>query len=63
MKPDRGVPLVDIKFNQFRVLKRAYNAAVKKGQSEFAFEGEMILSSYAKYLIEFLEDKFKHIKY
>lgn len=62
MKKDKGICLTDIKFNQFRVLKRGYELAVKKGQSEFAFEGEMVLTSYAKHLVEFLHDKFKKEK-
>ncbi len=42
-----------------RVLKRAYNQAVKKGQSEFIFNGSHILTAYAKHLIEFWESQLK----
>lgn len=39
-------------------LKRAYKDAVNKGKTEFTFEGQPLLTSYAKYLLEFLGNKF-----
>ena len=36
-------------------LKEQYSEAVKKGDDEFTFDGEAVLTSYAKYLIEYLE--------
>lgn len=42
-----------------KALKRAYNKAVKDGQDRFTFNGQPLLVSYAKYLIEFLEAAFK----
>lgn len=40
-------------------LKRMHHAAVANGQEQFEFEGHPLLTSYAKYLIEFLETKLK----
>lgn len=42
-----------------RVLKRSYLRAIKAGKDEFKFNGQPILVSYAKYLIEFLEAAFR----
>jgi hypothetical protein len=36
-------------------LKRRYNKAVKDKEEVFIFEGKEILTSFAKYLIEYLE--------
>jgi hypothetical protein len=35
--------------------KRAYNKAVKEGQTSFMFSGNEVLVSYAKYVIEYLQ--------
>lgn len=40
-------------------LKEAYDIAVKEGKESFVFEGHELLTSYAKYLIEYLKDKLK----
>jgi hypothetical protein len=37
-----------------RALRRAYNAAVRAGLEEFDFEGQTLLTAYAKYLLEWL---------
>lgn len=37
-------------------LRAAYHAA--RGQDQFEFDGHVLLTSYAKYLIEYLEGKF-----
>jgi hypothetical protein len=39
-------------------LKKAKAEADKRGQQSFMFEGQELLSSYAKYMIEYLEGKF-----
>ena len=39
-------------------LKGAYRNAVRNGKDQFVFEGQAILTSYAKYLIQYLEMKF-----
>lgn len=40
-------------------LKEAYDRAVKAGHETFVFKGNVMLVSYAKYLIEYLETKLK----
>lgn len=39
--------------------KIAYNAAVNQKVDSFMFDGNEFVVAYAKYLIEFLDDKFK----
>jgi len=36
-------------------LKRAYNRAVKNEQETFDFQGDELVTAFAKYLIEYLE--------
>lgn len=38
------------------LLKAAYNAASQKGKSSFEFEGHTLLTNYAKYLIEHIDN-------
>ena len=45
--------------NRLDDLKLARDAAVSAGEVSFVFEGVEILVAYAKYLIEYLEGKFK----
>lgn len=40
-------------------LKKLYNKAKSDKQVTFFFEGKEILTNYSKYVIEYLEDKFK----
>lgn len=44
---------------KLRRLKKAYDEAVKNQKDSFFFDGQEYLTSYAKYLIEFLTTKFK----
>jgi hypothetical protein len=44
---------------KLKELKLAYNWALAQGHQQFEFEGQQILVSYAKYLIQYLELKFK----
>jgi hypothetical protein len=50
----------EISFNptNFKELKRLYFQAVKEGKESFMFEGHEVLTSYAKYLIEYLSSRF-----
>jgi hypothetical protein len=41
-----------------KVLRKEYDAAVKRGDGQFVFEGHELDSGYAKYLLEYLEGKF-----
>lgn len=50
-----------ISFNQesFKNFKKEYNSAVKNNQEMFVFDGNDFLTSYAKYVIEYLKTKFE----
>jgi hypothetical protein len=50
-----------INFNRPKLqrLKDAYDRAKATGRDQFNFEGNRILTAYAKYLIEYLEIQFK----
>lgn len=43
----------------FTYFKRHYIRALNNNQSSFFFEGNEFFTSYAKYLIEYLEPQFK----
>jgi len=43
----------------FRRLKTRYDKAVMDGEKEFTFDGDVFVTDYAKWLIEYLETKFK----
>jgi hypothetical protein len=40
-------------------LKGQYENAVSKGQEQFEFQGVELLTTFAKYLLEFLDNEFK----
>lgn len=40
-------------------LKDSYKSAVKYNQDSFWFDGNEVITSYAKYLIEYLDMQFK----
>lgn len=50
-----------IEFNreQYLSLKTKYAKAVDEGREQFTFEGRILLTSYAKYLLEFLAFRFE----
>lgn len=39
-------------------LKRQYESAVSEGQEQFVFQGVELLTTFAKYLLEFLDKEF-----
>jgi hypothetical protein len=45
------------KFDQdsYDALKKAYDKAVKEEKTMFVYEGQDVLTSYAKYLLEYLK--------
>tara|TARA_Y100001937_G_scaffold27619_1_gene39736 strand:- start:198 stop:365 length:168 start_codon:yes stop_codon:yes gene_type:complete len=51
-----------ITFSQEKLqhLKDAYAVAVTEGRDQFTFEGHELLTSYAKYLIEYLTLKLEN---
>ena len=44
---------------QFLAFKKAYSVALNQQSDSFFFEGNEFLTSYAKYLIEYLEPQYK----
>jgi len=48
-----------ISIDELPKLKRAYNKAVKEGKESFMFEDAELVTSYAKYLIEYFESLLK----
>ena len=47
---------------EVKQLRRLYNKAVKTEQEQFVFKGQALLVTYAKYLLEYLDDFFKRGK-
>jgi hypothetical protein len=41
-------------------LRKRYERAVRDGEDQFTFEGNDILVSYAKHVLEYLDRQFKH---
>lgn len=50
---------IDFDRAKTRRLRAAYNRAVEAGKEQFTFEGNELLTSYAKYLLEYLDLKFR----
>lgn len=43
-----------------REFREAYNRAVEGGSNHFSFKGQLLLTSYAKYVLEYLTRKCEH---
>lgn len=41
------------------LLRQRYERAVQEGEKQFTFDGEELLTAYAKYMLEYLERQFK----
>ena len=50
---------LDVNQEEFKELKNLYAQAVKDKKEQFVFKGKDFLTDYAKYVIEWLEPKFK----
>ena len=48
-----------LQFNRRRVgeLQAAYDQAVENNQEQFTFQGEELLTAYAKYMLQFLKSR------
>lgn len=53
---------VDFTPEKLAQLKKVYDQAVLAGKDRFDFEGHPLLVSYAKYVIQYLDTKFKKEK-
>jgi hypothetical protein len=49
------VTTVDFTPAKYRKLKEAYDKARLEGREKFLFEGQAIVTDYAKYMLEYLE--------
>lgn len=50
---------MDFNKDKVKSLRKEYDKAVKEGKDVFVFEGQELVTNYAKYLLEYLEPKFK----
>jgi len=50
---------VEFNAENFKAFRKRYNEAIRDSENSFMFEGNEYLTSYAKYVIEYLEPKFK----
>jgi hypothetical protein len=48
-----------ISIGEYPAIKRLYDKAVKEGKEVFQYDGCDILTSYAKYLLEYMEMKMR----
>jgi len=51
-----------ITVNNINQFKEMYNSAVSEGIDIFIFEGSEVLTSYAKYVIQYFESKMRDLK-
>lgn len=49
--------LINLNETQYETLKRAYDRAMKEGQEQFEIQGQIVLTKFAKYLLEYLENQ------
>ena len=50
------MPQATITIEDLVPLKKAYNKAVKEGKDYFVYKGTELVASYAKYLLEYLQN-------
>lgn len=48
---------MEISFDEYEELKNLYENANKENEETFIFKGQVLLTQYAKYLIEYIESK------
>ncbi len=53
---------VSFDYEKFKKFKKTYKKAANIGCSNFTFDGDAYLVDYAKYMIEYLEARFKNNK-
>ena len=52
--------MINFDKQKLKELKSLYNKAVKESKDWFTYNGDEYLTTYAKYVIEYLEGKFKN---
>jgi len=50
--------MINFDRQKLKELKTLYNKAVKGGKESFMYKGDEYLTSYAKYVIEYLDSQF-----
>lgn len=55
----REIGKINVSKETLSELEKEYNLAVKKNKESFLFRGNLLLVSYAKYLIEYLQNELK----
>lgn len=58
MNHDGQRPYINWTHKKVQDLRIAYKRAEQEHKKEFVFEGHILLTSYAKYLLEYLEGHF-----
>lgn len=53
---------MEINKDDYLELKRLYKKALEEDKNEFTFKGEILIVGYAKYLLEYLKNKFESSK-
>jgi hypothetical protein len=53
---------MEFTYELYLQLKKEYGIAVKEQKQTFMFEGHLLLTDYAKYLIEYLDSQYKQDK-
>lgn len=54
--------MINFDRQKLKELKNLYNKAVKGNKESFTYNGDEYLTSYAKYVIEYLETRFNETK-
>lgn len=55
MDKESNIRIVNFTKDKLKDFKKLYNTTVKENKKQFIFEGNLYLTGYAKYLIEYLE--------
>lgn len=58
MEQDK-IDMIAFAIQDLTEFKKAYNTAIENNQTQFSFKNHEYVTSYAKYVIEYLEDQFK----
>lgn len=56
---DPSTPTIKFDRPKTERLRKAYTAAAQTGQDQFDFEGHTLVTAYAKYLLEHLDNQFR----
>jgi hypothetical protein len=51
-----------ITVNNFNQFKKSYDLAVNEGREDFIFEESLVLTQFAKYVIQYFESKMRDLK-